>query len=221
MKSVQKSARTVDEAIEAAIQELGVSREEVEVTVLEEGNKGFFGLLGGKLASVLVTVKEPEIAEADAQVEQTEKVAKAKQFLEGVLERLEVDAEVHETAQEDGTILLEITGENLGLLIGRRGQTLDALQYLTSVVTNKGGADWMRIVLDAAGYRKRREQTLRQLALRMADRAKKQQKRVYLEPMSALERCIVHMALAEDTGIETHSEGEDPNRRIVISPKQR
>ncbi|HHT28455.1 MAG TPA: protein jag [Firmicutes bacterium] len=221
MKSVQKSARTVDEAIEAAIQELGVSREEVEVTVLEEGNKGFFGLLGGKLASVLVTVKEPEIAEADAQVEQTEKVAKAKQFLEGVLERLEVDAEVHETAQEDGTILLEITGENLGLLIGRRGQTLDALQYLTSVVTNKGGADWMRIVLDAAGYRKRREQTLRQLALRMADRAKKQQKRVYLEPMSALERRIVHMALAEDTGIETHSEGEDPNRRIVISPKQR
>jgi len=223
MKSVQKSARTVDEAIEAALQELGVSREAVEVTVLEEGNKGFFGLLGGKLASVLVTVKEPEpeLTLADTLVSTTEKIARAKQFLEGVLERLEVAAEVHEEEQEDGTVLFEITGANLGLLIGRRGQTLDALQYLTSVVANKGDTDWMRIVLDASGYRKRREETLKQLALKMADRAKKQQKRVFLEPMSALERRIVHMALAEDDSIETHSEGEDPNRRIVISPKHR
>jgi spoIIIJ-associated protein len=224
MRSIQKSARTVDEAIESALQELGLPREAVVVDVLEEGNKGFFGLLGGKLASVLVTVKETELEmdeNDEPTVSQAEKIARAKQFLEGVLERLEVAAEVQEVEQEDGTILFEISGANLGLLIGRRGQTLDALQYLTSIAANKGDSDWLRIVLDAAGYRKRREETLQQLALKMAERAKTQQKRFYLEPMSALERRIVHMALADDDDIETHSEGEDPNRRIVISPKQR
>jgi spoIIIJ-associated protein len=211
MKSVEKSARTVDEAIEDALRELGVTRERVEVQVLEEGNRGFFGILGSKMARVLVTLRD----------ERREKIEAAIAFLQGLLERLPATAQIEQQENPDGTVVLNLCGENLGILIGRRGQMLDAIQYLVNVVANrKGAGDWVRIVLDASGYRQRRQEALKQLALRTAARVKQQKRRLALEPMNALERRIVHMALADDTEVETHSEGDDPYRRVVITPKR-
>lgn len=210
MRSVEKSARTVDEAVADALQELGVARDMVDIQVLEEGNKGFLGILGGKQARVRVTEKDIRASKLEAGM----------LFLKGLLEKLGNDASVAQIPQEDGTVLWELSGEGLGLLIGRRGQMLDAVQYLVNVVANKGEGEWVRIVLDAAGYRKRREETLQQMALRIAERVKQQQRRSALEPMNAMERRIVHMALADDEEIETFSEGDEPFRRVVVAPKR-
>lgn len=210
MKSLEMSARTVDEAIEDALSELGVEREDVEVTVLDEGNKGFLGLIGGKNARVRVVVRDKRQEKIDAGIA----------FLRGLLEQLGQEATVECVEQSEEVVNLALSGDNLGLLIGRRGQMLDAMQYLTNVVANKGGGEWVRLQLDAAGYRQRREETLQELALGMASRVKRQGRRMALEPMNAMERRIVHMALAEDSEIETHSEGDEPYRRIVITPKR-
>ncbi len=208
MKSVEKSARTVDEAIDEALRELEAARAEVDVEILEEGSKGLFGLLGGKQARVLVRMKDPH----------TDRVEAGSIFLQGLLTRLGADAQVRKSVAADGTAVLEMTGSELGLVIGRRGQMLDAIQYLVNVVANKGAGEWVRIMLDAEGYRQRREEALQGLALRVAARVKTQGKKQALEPMSAAERRIVHMVLADDAGVETRSEGEDPYRRVVIVP---
>ncbi|MBO8141056.1 MAG: Jag N-terminal domain-containing protein [Firmicutes bacterium] len=253
MQVVEKVGRTVEEAVAGALAELGASRDEVEVEVLEEGTKGLFGLLGAKQARVRVRRKagvagEPPVmdeeagsggaraaegelgeeregpgaAREDAQLRPwppEEKVAAARTFLTGVLVRMGVDAALESRVDEDGFVHVNIVGEDLGLVIGRRGQTLDALQFLVNQVANRGSGERVRIVLDAEGYRERRAEALRALARRMAARARRQGRRVVLEPMSAMERRIVHLALANEPGVETHSEGEDPNRRVVIVPR--
>lgn len=212
MRWVDKSGRTVEEAVEEAISELGVGKDRVEVEVLEEGSKGFLGIIGSRQARVRVSVRDERQERIDAGLE----------FLQGLLTRLESTASVEHTEGPDGTVHFELSGEGLGLVIGRRGQMLDALQSLVNAVANKGSeGEWVRFVLDAGGYRKRREETLEALALRLAGRAKKQRRRIVLEPMNAMERRIVHMALADDEDIHTHSEGEDPHRRVVIAPKRR
>jgi spoIIIJ-associated protein len=206
--SVEKTGKTVDDAILAALIELDVDRDNVEIEVIEEGSKGFLGLVGSRLARVRVTVKPS-------------RVDKARAFLERVIELLGVEATVDVEQQGEYTVL-QIEGNHLGILIGRRGETLDALQYLTNLAANRDKTDQaerVRVILDAEGYRKRRENTLRNLAYRLAEKVKREKRRAALEPMSPLERRIIHTALQDDESVETYSEGEEPFRRVVIAYK--
>lgn len=217
MTSVEKSGKTVDDAVREALKELGVSRADVDVEVLDEGSKGFLGILGARPARVRVTVvrrEEPaqEVAES--------KIEKAQEFLKKLLEHMGVEAEIAREQDASGFVYLRMSGRRMGVVIGRRGQTLDAIQYLVNLVANRDGGPRVRFVLDAEGYREKRAEALRGLAHRMAERAKKQGRRASLEPMSALERRVVHMALADVEGVETYSEGEEPYRRVVIVPKR-
>lgn len=210
MKSIEMSGRTVDEAVEAALHELSARRDQVEIEVIEEGTKGLFGLLGARQAKVRVSLK-PSI---------DHKVERAVEFLEGLLERMNVEAEITSRQGENNLVYLDISGRRLGVVIGRRGQTLDAIQYLVNLVANREPGPRARIVLDAEGYRDKRAETLQALAQRLAQKAKSERRKATLEPMSALERRVVHMALADDTEVETHSEGEEPYRRVVIVPRR-
>lgn len=210
IETIETSGRTVEEAIEAALNELGADRNAVEVEVLEEGSKGFLGLIGAKQARVRVT-RMPSI---DAKVE------KALTFLEGLLDKMGVEASIDTEKGADGLVHMRLSGRRLGVVIGRRGQTLDSVQYLVNLVANKEPGARARIVLDAEGYRDKRAETLRALARRLADKAKSQGRKAALEPMSALERRVVHMALADDKDVETHSEGTEPYRRVIIVPKR-
>ena len=208
MISVEKTGKTVDDAILAALIELDVDRDNVEIEVIEEGSKCFLGLVGSRLARVRVTVKPS-------------RVDKARAFLERVIELLGVEATVDVEQQGEYTVL-QIEGNHLGILIGRRGETLDALQYLTNLAANRDKTDQaerVRVILDAEGYRKRRENTLRNLAYRLAEKVKREKRRAALEPMSPLERRIIHTALQDDESVETYSEGEEPFRRVVIAYK--
>lgn len=210
MKSVEIIARSVEEAVEEGLQKLGATRDEVEITVLEEGNKGLFGILGAKQAKVRIKLKAN--AKYKSQI--------AKEYLQELLRLMHVDADIHAEVIDEQTVRLAVYGDNLGLLIGRRGQTLDALQYLVSTVANKEGSSWVRIVLDVEGYRSRRENTLKSLAHRLAAKAIDSGRRVALDPMSALERRIIHMELQSNPDVETHSEGREPYRRVIIIPKK-
>ena len=165
MISVEKTGKTVDDAVLAALIELGADRDDVEIEVIEEGAKGLFGLVGGRQARVRVTVKES-------------RVDRAREFVGRVISHLGVDADVKVASQGDYTAL-QIEGRHLGILIGRRGETLDALQYLANLAANRGGSSdegRVRVILDAEGYRKRRENTLRSLAYRLAERVKREKR---------------------------------------------
>ena len=203
---VEKTAKTVDEAIELALEELEVSRDEVEVEVLDEGNKGVLGLFGNKEAKVKVTVI-------------TDAKADAGNFVGDILDKMDIEATIS-VSETDEAVKVEISGDNVGLLIGRRGETLDAIQYLTSLVVNKESDDFKRVIVDVENYRKKREDTLVALAYRMADKVEKYKKSVTLEPMTPYERRIIHSALQERFTIETISVGEEPNRKVVIRVKK-
>lgn len=208
MESVEVVARTVDEAVEEALQRLNAKMEEVEITVLEEGIKGLFGIIGSKQARVRVERKPNHEFKRKA----------ALQFLEELLYRMDVQATVAGSSDEE-SVDLQISGSDLGILIGRRGQTLDSLQYLTTLAVNRRGGDWIRIRLDIGDYRAKRAETLRSLAQRLASKAEATGRRVALDPMTPAERRIVHQELQDFPGVQTQSEGEDPNRRVVILPK--
>ncbi|NMB20645.1 MAG: protein jag [Firmicutes bacterium] len=209
MKSIEVVARTVDEAIAEALRELNVERADVEITVLEEGNKGFLGILGSKQAKVRVDKKIPEYEV---------KLEAALEFVKELLGHMDLEPEVTGEADEE-SINLRIDGDDLGILIGRRGQTLDSLQYITSLAVNRQGGEWMRINLDIGDYRAKREETLRSLAQRAAMKVESSHRRVALDPMNAAERRIVHQELQEFPGVITQSEGQDPYRRVIILPE--
>ena len=217
MESVEKTGKTVDEAVSLALAELGVTREEVKVTVLEESSQGFFGLFGNRQAKVSVTVleKEQPTAEEEPVLSNEDALQKVRAFLEQVLALMKLDVTV-EQAEEDGHILFRMQGDGLGVLIGKHGQTLDALQYLVNLVANKEVKERLRIVLDVEDYRKRRAETLTALARRIASQVKRSGERVVLEPMNPHERKAIHMALQHDSRIATCSEGEEPYRKVVI-----
>lgn len=198
----------MEEAIQAALEELGAKRDEVEIEVLDEGNRGFLGLWGSKEARVRV-IKRDVVGE---------KAEKAEKLLTRLLELMGVEAEV-ESRREGGTAYFNIKGEHLGLVIGRRGETLDSVQYLVGLAANKEGGEWLRVIIDAEGYRKRREETLRRLAQRLASKVRAQGRKTVLEPMSAQDRRIIHLALQDDRRVQTYSEGEEPYRRVVIAPR--
>jgi len=204
VKSVEKVSRTKEEAVLEALEELGVKADKVKIEVLEETTKGLFGL-GGKVVRVRVSVKE-DLAQV------------AGLFLREMLVNMGILAQVEIFKRSENTIL-NINGKELGILIGKRGQTLDSIQYLVNLAINKNQIEKERIIVDVAGYRRRREDTLRRLAMKMADKVKREGRRQVLEPMSPQERRIIHSTLQSYKEIMTYSEGEDPYRHVIITPQ--
>lgn len=206
MKSVEKSGKTIDEAVASALQELGVSADQVEIQVIENPAKGFLGIIGNRLAKVLVSVKSSDPVDA------------AKLFLETILEKMGL--KVRMEAVQGDVVAINLWGNDLGVLIGKHGQTLDALQYLVNLVANKHGDQKVRIVIDIEDYRRRRADTLKNLALRIADRVQRRGDQVTLEPMTPQERKIIHMALQDNPHVYTYSDGDEPYRKITIGAKK-
>ena len=292
MKSIESSAKTMEEAVTQGLEKLGVSLGDVSIDIIDEGSKGLFGLIGGKPARVRLTVKDgvedtdflsslslggeeaqttkekpqqkprqeqkvekPQLkAEKPAKqdkLQQSEKAqkpqaparkpdkpaktdkperasatvgedtsaGKAKQFLMEVTRLMNVNVTVDAGVDEEGNVRADMHGDTLGILIGRRGETLDALQYLTSLYVNRGQEDYTRVTIDTENYRAKREEALTRLANRMANRAIKTGRKVVLEPMNPYERRILHSALQNDPDVTTHSEGEEPYRRVIITLK--
>lgn len=205
MKISEKSAKTIDEAVEACLLELGIKKDQGIIEILEQPGKIVFGLFGNRLAKVRVSYQDDP-----------GKIAC--QFLKDLISSMSVKAE-YEILNQDGNTVINITGTDLGILIGRRGDTLEALQFITNLAVARKIADKSRIIIDVEGYRKRREETLINLAKRLADRVKKSGNRVVLEPMSPQERRIIHTALQNEWKVSTFSEGEGSNRKVVISLK--
>jgi spoIIIJ-associated protein len=197
-----KRGRTVDEAVEAALAELGARRDEAEIEVLEEPTRGLFGLLAGREAQVRVTVA-PSRTEVAADL--LTRVAAAM----GVIGRVSVH-------DGDPYALVRLDGDDVGLLIGHRGQTLEALQYLMNVAASRAGSGRQRIIVDVGQYRERREETLKRLAQRVAARVKEDEREIALEAMSPHERRVIHLALQDDPRVTTRSEGEEPFRHVVV-----
>ncbi|MDA8442517.1 MAG: protein jag [Peptococcaceae bacterium] len=206
MKTVIKTGKSIEEAIEFALLELGVKQDQVEVEVLEEpGKRSIFGLFAGKPAKVSVKYQDDPTEMAST-------------FLEKVCGAMGVVAKF-EKSQTPSGFMINITGPDLGILIGRRGDTLDALQYLINLAVQRHFSERTRIIIDVEGYRLRREETLVRLAKRLSDRVIKTGYKVVLEPMNPQERRIIHTALQDDSRVSTFSEGEEPFRKVVISLK--
>lgn len=219
MESIEVSAKTVEEAVEQALEQLGLSREEVEVTVLKEGKAGFLGV-GAEEATARVTPL--------TQVREESRVAAvAKEVLEELLSRMKLTAEVELKSSLEGasaeteSIVLEVKGDDLGILIGRRGETLASLQYLVRLIIAHYQKARVPLTIDVEGYKQRRYQSLRELALRLAQKAKSSGRSVTLEPMPADERRIVHLALSVNPDVTTQSIEEGEVRKVVILPRKR
>ena len=206
MNKVIITAKTVEEAVEEALGRLEAIRDQVRISVLQEPRRGWFGLFGARPAKVEVERLAPPV----------DPVEQGLRFLKEVLSTmgLPVDVEVRE---EPEAVTFDIRGKQLGLIIGRRGQTLDALQYLVNIVANRGAESRRRFILDAEGYRERRRKTLRNLADRLARQVLRTGKEVVLEPMSPADRKVIHTQIQGIEGLTTYSEGEDPDRRVVIA----
>ena len=213
MREVERSAASVEEAIESALEELGVSEQEAEVEIVQEPQKGVLGF-GSQEAVVRVRVRE-DLGGADLE----EQAQVAEEFLTGLLERMGLSAEV-DWGEVDGVMYVDVLGaeeaEGMGLLIGRHGQTLDALQDVVRSAVQRRTESRCRVIVDVEDYRKRRRSILVERAAAAASRVKRSGRPERLEPMSPYERKIVHDAVNAVEGVETSSEGEDPERRVVI-----
>lgn len=205
-KSIVKEAKNSEEAIRLACEELGIDREDAEIEIISEGNKGLLGFIGNKNAVVKVTKK--------AGIEEI-----VQNFLSPIFEKMEIEANIDIT-QEEGQMTIRLTGEDIGIIIGRRGETLDALQYLLSLVINRKISGYTRVILDVADYRQKREETLVRLANRVAEKVMRSRKNLTLEPMNPYERRIIHSTLQNHKYVDTQSIGEEPNRKVVIRYKQ-
>ncbi len=237
MESVEGTGRTVDEALENALDELGLERDEVEITVLEEGGRG-------QEARVLVTPRDgvqlideigAEVGEADEQLGEQDAVTApspdaqavaslAEEILTELLARMDLASEVQidQAEIDDGlpTVQLSIHGEFGGILIGRHGETLAAIQFLLGLITSRRLDRRVRVIVDVEGYRERRARLLRDMATRAAERAQRYRQPIFMDPMLPAERRIVHLALQDNPNVSTHSIGEGDNRRVVVSPRQ-
>ncbi|WP_394175415.1 RNA-binding cell elongation regulator Jag/EloR [Guptibacillus hwajinpoensis] len=206
MRSVTVTGKTIEEAMKDALNQIGTVQENVDIEVLEQPKKGFLGF-GGKPARIKVT-KKLDI------MEQTST------FLQEVISNMGVEASI-EGRREDRDLYFTLSGEKIAILIGKRGQTLNSLQYLTNLAANRFSDRFVRVVLDAENYRERREETLKKLADRLADKAMVTKRDIHLEPMPSLERKVIHLYLKDKKGISTHSDGNDPHRRVVIVPRNK
>lgn len=204
---IEVTGKDIEEAKKLALSQLDLPQERVIFEVLEEPSKGFFGLIGARVAKIRATEKELTPLE------------KGQEFLKKIFKSMHKDIQI-ECIEEDINYKFNLIGDDLGVLIGKHGQTLDSLQYLTNMAANKNvtGAR-VRIVLDVENYRKRREETLCQLAERLANKARKYRTKVVLEPMNRYERKIIHMALQDYVDIITYSDGVEPHRKIVVDIK--
>jgi spoIIIJ-associated protein len=220
---IEKEAKSAEEAIEEICKELGKERDELEFEIVEEKTRGIFGLMGNKRVKVRATLKgEGRDQEKAEEVQESggDVLAYAKTVLERIVAGIIVSATV-EGRMEGGTIYLNIKGDGSGLLIGRHGQTLDAIQYIVGRIVGKQLGEKRMVVVDTERYRERRKENLEQLAQRMGEKAKSTGRPVSLQPMSASDRRIVHLALKHDREVETRSEGEGGMKNIKIVPRKR
>ncbi len=204
MREVTTSGETVDEAIEAGLKQIGLTRDQVTVDIIDKGKKGFLGIFGASRAIVKV-------------IEAQDNIAKAEQFIKDMTTNMNIDTKI-ETIIDGNHVTFNLSGEKIAILIGKRGQTLNAIQYLVQLVINKDSKQFHPVTVDAEGYRGRRKETLESLALKMADKSKRMNRKVALEPMPAFERKIIHNVLQNETTVKTYSDGNEPHRHIVIKP---
>ena len=236
-KYLEKSAKTEDEALAAALAELGLERDDVSVEIVERAKSGFLGI-GASPAVIRVEYEVPDAPEVKpepvheaprpavkaeapavpAAPKYTEGVkAATESFLSGLLERMGVRAEITIRDRENGGLLVELSGPGMGAVIGRRGETLDAIQHLTNYAVNRGSEKRCHISVDAESYRAKREESLVRLAEKMAAKVVKYKRSMALEPMNSYERHVIHTALQNYEGVSTSSTGVEPNRRVVVS----
>lgn len=238
MKTVTKTGKTVDEAVEAAIVELGCTKEEAQIEVISEGSEGGFLGVGKKDAEVKVSFDDgaeeaanddsaddaddeeyygdDENFEGDAVSEAEDAAAN---FVAEVLSGIGIHGNM-DSYREDDTIYISVTGSDCGAAIGRHGETLEAITYMTNLIANKHSDQRVHVHLDVGGYRKHREQILKNLADKAASRVKRSGRKVVMEPMTPSERRIVHSYLQGIKGVTTHSEGEEPSRCVVVTPEE-
>ena len=234
IKTLEKSGRTEDDAINAALRELGMDRDDVSVEIIERAKSGFLGI-GASPAVVRVSYEAPDEVPAEvpaapkaedapaaapaveAVIDECEEYAEIRRFLTGLLERMGVKANIEISARDNGGINVNLTGSGMGAIIGRRGETLDAIQHLTNYVINRGSDKHTHISVDAEAYRSKREESLTKLAEKMAEKAIKYKRSMALEPMNSYERHVIHSALQNYEGVTTSSTGVEPNRRVVVS----
>ncbi len=206
MMTIEKSAKTKEEAIEMALSELGINEEDAIIEIVEEGKQGFLGL-GGKDAVVRVSTASSLSGK------------KAEDFLNKIFEIAKEDVKV-ETSQEGDVLKINLSGPDMGIVIGKRGETLDALQHLTSLVVNRGGKDFTKVSIDAENYREKRNEALESLAHKLASKVMRTRRSTTLEPMNAYERRIIHSALQDHEKVTTYSIGQGASRKVVIALKQ-
>ena len=237
IKTLEKSGRTEDDAINAALKELGLDRDDVSVEIVERAKSGCLGI-GASPAVVRVSYEAPDeesapsAAAAPVSAKVVEKAAPAaapaaadepaeyaaiRAFLTGLLDRMGVKADIAIAPRENGGINVDLSGSSMGAIIGRRGETLDAIQHLTNYVVNRGSDTHLHISVDAENYRSKREESLTKLAEKMAEKAIKYKRSMALEPMNSYERHVIHTALQNYEGVTTSSTGVEPNRRVVVS----
>ena len=243
IKFLEKSGRTEDDAIAAALAELGLDRDDVSVEILERAKSGFLGI-GASPAVVRVSYEAPDepapapapvkapagpkaapakkaeapkAAPAPAPADENEEYAAIRSFLSGLLERMNVKAAIEIRPRDNGGVTVNLSGSGMGAIIGRRGETLDAIQHLTNYVVNHGSDKHLHISVDAENYRSKREESLTKLAEKMAEKAVKYKRSMALEPMNSYERHVIHTALQNYEGVTTSSTGVEPNRRVVVS----
>ncbi|NCC67688.1 MAG: protein jag [Clostridia bacterium] len=240
-KYIEVTAKTEDEAVAAALNQLKLPREEVSIEIIERAKAGFLRIgaspavikvyyeapdepvraAGPQTKSAAKSVEKAKPAAASAGQSQpkadSDTAGRARQFLDGLLEHMGIKAEIDITEKEDGVISIELSGEGMGAVIGRRGETLDAIQHLTNYAVNRGVDERTRISIDAENYRAKREEALVRLAEKMAAKTLKYKRSMALEPMNSYERHVIHTALQSFDGVTTCSTGTEPNRRVVIS----
>jgi spoIIIJ-associated protein len=249
MEAIRVSAKTVDDAITKALIELGTTSDKIEYEIIEKGSSGFLGLIGGKSAVISAWIKDvhketeeefsviPESVKKEENTIEVRKETKVKhedieqttipaaktpeEFLQQVCDAIELSVKVESSYNEEEKVIdINLAGEDMGILIGKRGQTLDSLQYLAGLVANKGQDEYIRVKLDTEDYRERRKDTLENLAKNLAFKVRRTKRPVSLEPMNPYERRVIHAALQNDKFVVTRSEGEEPFRHVVISLKR-
>lgn len=222
-KELIATGKTTEEAIESGLAQLNLTREDVEIEVIEASNKGLFGFIGQKDAKVLIRVREDgnavaeekEVKEIKENGNENEKII---EFVTELLKKMGVDATVEITVEEN-IMKINLSGEGMGIVIGRRGETLDAVQHIVQLFVNKTFEKFYKVRVDTEDYRAKREEALTNLANGMAKRVMRTRKEIILEPMKAYERRIIHTALQNYNKIKTYSIGDEPNRKIIVAYK--
>ena len=208
MEYIEVSAKNIDDAITEACQQLGATSDQIEYEVIDKGSTGFLGI-GSKNALIKARKKEGSVED------------NVKEFLNSVFAAMNMEVElIVKIDDAEKVIDVELKGDDMGVLIGKRGQTLDSLQYLTNLAINKKSEDYYKVKIDTEDYRKRRKATLENLAKNIAYKVKRTKRSVSLEPMNPFERRIIHSALQNDKYVTTHSEGEEPYRHVVVTLKR-